>query len=330
MHENHQEHTIGNMNTSEGPAGRRREAEVALRRVLQAQDGVVTRAQAFDAGLTRDDIRARLADRRWDNPYRGVYVLAGVAPSPHRLLRMALAAAGTGAAASHRSAAWLWGLTDRPPAAASVSVSDHRHPVVPGIDLHRSRLPLAITARRGLPCTGVARTLTDCATVVRPGGLADLVDRALASRVIAVRELADATDDGGVLRGVPGRRALRHCLADRGLVDGPTPSVLESRMARLFHRHRLPLPRAEVVWGDQRQYRLDFAYPELRLVVEVDGYAWHASPGQFARDHRRRNELTTAGWTVLVYGWRDVADDPDRVAGEIAATHRKLAVAVRR
>jgi very-short-patch-repair endonuclease len=302
---------------------------VALRRVLRAQDGMITRAQAIHAGLTRDDIQARLADGRWDNPYRGVYVLTGIAHSPHRLLRVALAATGTGAAASHRSAAWLWGLTDRPPATASVSVSEDRHPVVPGIDLHRSRLPLAVTARRGLPCTGVARTLTDCATVLPPGGLADLVDRALASRVITVRELDDATTDGGGLSKLPGRRALRHCLADRGLVGGPTPSVLESRMARLFRRHQLPVPRAEVVWGDQRQYRLDFAYPGLRLVVEVDGYAWHASPEQFARDHRRRNELTTAGWTVLVYGWRDVSDVPDRVAGEIAATHRKLAAAVR-
>ena len=43
---------------------------------------------------------------------------------------------------------------------------------------------------------------------------------------------------------------------------------------------------------------MDFAWPELRLAVEYDG-AWHAEPGQFARDRRRLNRLQTAGWTVV-------------------------------
>jgi very-short-patch-repair endonuclease len=43
---------------------------------------------------------------------------------------------------------------------------------------------------------------------------------------------------------------------------------------------------------------VDFAYPELKLAIEYDG-AWHAEPGQFAKDRRRLNQLVAAGWTVL-------------------------------
>lgn len=43
---------------------------------------------------------------------------------------------------------------------------------------------------------------------------------------------------------------------------------------------------------------MDFAWPEHRVAVEYDG-AWHAEPGQFARDRRRLNRLQAAGWTVV-------------------------------
>jgi very-short-patch-repair endonuclease len=89
-------------------------------------------------------------------------------------------------------------------------------------------------------------------------------------------------------------------------------------------RYRLPRPGAEVVWGDGREYRLDFAYPDIKLVIEVYGYAWHHSPDQLAHDLARQRRLVSEGWTVLAYTWRQVADDPRGVASEIAAAHRRL------
>ena len=44
--------------------------------------------------------------------------------------------------------------------------------------------------------------------------------------------------------------------------------------------------------------RVDLAFPGQRVAVEYDG-AWHAAPGQFARDRRRLNALQAAGWRVL-------------------------------
>lgn len=87
------------------------------------------------------------------------------------------------------------------------------------------------------------------------------------------------------------------------------------------------MPKAEVCWGPDRRYRLDFAYPQLRLVIEVDGWAAHFLPEQQRRDHQRGNYLNRAGWTVLHYDWWEITYEADRVAREIADTYRRLRAA---
>jgi very-short-patch-repair endonuclease len=96
-------------------------------------------------------------------------------------------------------------------------------------------------------------------------------------------------------------------------------------MARLLHRSGAPRLKAECKWGPDSKYRLDFADPERRLLIEVDGYAWHSTPDQMRRDLRRRNELNRAGWTILVYTWKDVTGEEERVIQEIADSYTKRA-----
>jgi very-short-patch-repair endonuclease len=55
-----------------------------------------------------------------------------------------------------------------------------------------------------------------------------------------------------------------------------------------------------------------------RLLVEVDGVAWHLSPERWARDVERHTRLEAAGWTVLRYPAARVLRDPFGVAAEIA------------
>jgi very-short-patch-repair endonuclease len=96
-------------------------------------------------------------------------------------------------------------------------------------------------------------------------------------------------------------------------------------MARLLVEYRLPVPKAEVDWGPQRRYRLDFAYPLIRLAIEVDGWSAHFTPEQQRWDRRRANSLSRAGWTVLHYDWWEVTYEPERVAKEIAEVYWHLA-----
>ena len=57
----------------------------------------------------------------------------------------------------------------------------------------------------------------------------------------------------------------------------------------------------------------DFVFRQQRLVVEVDGWAWHHTPDRFQRDRSKQNALVTAGWTVLRFTWFDLADRPTAV-----------------
>ena len=49
---------------------------------------------------------------------------------------------------------------------------------------------------------------------------------------------------------------------------------------------------------------VDFAYPDIKLAIEVDGFKVHATPRQMSRDFVRQNGLVPYGWRVLRFLWR--------------------------
>ena len=289
--------------------------------------GMISRPEALALGLTSHQIRARVRGGDWEVDHRGVYHLAGSPRNGLSALRGAVLLGGPATAVSHGSAAWLWGLTSAP-ADPTITVPHNRVArTAAGVQVVRSRRPLQVVLRNRLPCTTVVRTIVDCAAIVPVDAFDELVDTALARRVVDVAALGAVATDRR-LQYYPGRRSLEARLAARGILGSPHPSVLESRMARLFRLHRLPRPKAEVVWGRNRQYRLDFAYPLLRLAIEVDGWAAHFAPEQQRRDNRRGNALARSGWTVLHYDWWEVTYAGERVAAEIAETYAGLAAVV--
>ena len=63
--------------------------------------------------------------------------------------------------------------------------------------------------------------------------------------------------------------------------------------------------------------RVDIAFVEARLAVEVDGFAWHRTPRQLAADHERHNRLQLAGWRVLRISVRQLRSDPQGVVAQV-------------
>jgi len=309
---------------------RRADIDRSLRRWLRTHHSLITRTEALRVGATDDHIQTRIRRGEWEVVFRGIYRDAATPRTPDQRLLAACLATGPYAVASHRSAAWLWGLIDQPPPAPEVTVprGDQHGRRVRGVVAHQSADldPSRTIVRRAIACTDALRTVVDLGAVVATRTLADAVDRALATRLVSVTGLL--AEVGLVARqGRNGTRATRGLLTDRGLLGGPAPSVLESRMKRLFDRYNLPSPHFEVVAGVHGEYRLDAAYPALRFAVEVDGYAWHSSPEHLQRDHSRRNRLQSQGWFILVYTWQDVVNDPARVAREVAGLHARLSAA---
>ena len=100
-----------------------------------------------------------------------------------------------------------------------------------------------------------------------------------------------------------------------------TRSEAELKMLRLIRSADLPTPRVNArVAG----YEVDFLWPDQRLVVEVDGHAYHANRRAFERDRERDAALAAAGITVVRVTWRQLAGAPEAIVARIAS-----AVAVR-
>ena len=166
----------------------------------------------------------------------------------------------------------------------------------------------------------------DVASVTSPEELEDIVDRALATKVVAidalVAELARLARPGRA-----GVEALRSALRWRQTAGIAHPSVLESRALRLLSQARVSPLAVEVRTGDDLSYRVDIM---LRpgLALEVDGYTFHHTPEQLTEDARRRNRLYLSGTQVLVYTWKDIVYDGHRVIAEVRqALAQKPAVA---
>jgi len=95
----------------------------------------------------------------------------------------------------------------------------------------------------------------------------------------------------------------------------------ERLLHRLLRRHRIGgwLPNYPVVVAGVVRARLDAAFVERRLAIEVDGYAYHSKDGAFQRDRTRQNLLMLLGWTVLRFTWTDLIERSEYVVATIRA-----------
>ena len=100
--------------------------------------------------------------------------------------------------------------------------------------------------------------------------------------------------------------------------SGPafTRSEAERRLLKLIRNARLPPPRCNVRAAG---HEVDFLWPEQKVVVEIDGYAFHRSRTAFETDRRRDADLQVAGYVVLRITWRRLADEPEAVIAQIAS-----------
>lgn len=251
---------------------------------------------------------------------RGVYRPDGVSlDATSRLLAVCLSI-GPHAAASHRSALWLWGLIDDPEL-LEVSIPVGHRPDHDGVIVHRSTdlHDRFRWTRHGVPTTTPARALLDGAAVLRPDALGRAVEQAVIDRLVTVAGLRTILDELAC-RGRRGAGALRRYLDARALGDARAESQLEPLMARLSRDHGVgPVHFQEPIVLDGARYRPDFQIPEARLVIEVDGLDAHGTRKAFDDDLTRQNAFIRHGWLVLRYTSTHLRR-PAKVAREVIET----------
>lgn len=284
--------------------------ERALADLATRQHGVVTRNQLRDLGLTAKAVDSRVQAGRLHTLHSGVYALGHERLSRNGHWLAAVLAHGDGALLSHRSAAALWGLSRAPTQPVHVT-SPHGRPGREGIRLHRCRLdPDDRATHAVIPVTSVPRTLLDLADLVDERQLQRSFEEADRLRLLSLPELEKVCERGHGRRGLG---KVQHLLYDAQWAT-TTRSPLEGRFAEFCREHRLPLPSTNVsLLGSE----VDAFWPDARLVVELDGFAYHHHRTAFERDRARDTALQAAGYRVLRLTHCRLEEDPATVAGQI-------------
>lgn len=289
-----------------------RVAELASR-----QYGLLSRRQVLALGGDDDIIRRRLGATRWSVLSPGVYSLPGWPPSWRRSLWLAHLDVGPASVVSHQAAAALHGLILFPPGPVVLTVvhGDHERPSR-SLALHQSKdlLPPHVQRTAGLPVTTVPRTLFDLSAVAGTERLGRAMDDAHVGGVCRVEEVR-ALYDQLRRRGKPGMKRLGELLAHRGPGYVPPESVLESRLLKVLHDARLPVPARQhrLPWRARAEDRVDLAFPDHRIIVEGDGRRWHTRMDQMAADRRRDREALNHGWRPYRFVWEEITRQPDMV-----------------
>lgn len=281
-----------------------------LQALTDAQHGLVAVWQLGDLGWTRKQIRCRTAglERVYDGvvrvgpeqPGRTQRWKAATLTSPATVLSHASAADHHGIRAWPRDGGRHATVT-RP---GTGGMRRHR-----GLLVHRSAVQTSVVVR-GVRCTTVERTLADLEPVLEAHEVHKAVREALrlkrttldALAAVAVQRRAERVAE---LAARYGRLGLDRCRSDA-----------EALALVQLDAAGLPLPRVNVVVAG---FEADLFFPDLRLILELDGPSFHVLKDA---DAQRTLAWTNAGNTVR----RLPTDDVYRVPGAVVGIVRAHAV----
>jgi very-short-patch-repair endonuclease len=169
------------------------------------------------------------------------------------------------------------------------------------------------TSKQNIPLSQPLFTLVDLAATLEPDPLEAAINEADKLNLVDPETLEQALDE---MPKFPGVAKLRKTLARYTRTD----SNLERRFLALLRKHRLPIPATQEHLG---RGRIDFHWPELNLVVETDGLAYHRTPMQQLEDRRRDQAHAAAGRTQLRFANLQIRESPQEVAEVLAAVMRR-------
>jgi very-short-patch-repair endonuclease len=286
-----------------------------LRHLLARQEGLITLEQAASAGLSARAVQHRVRSGAWMRIHPRLYLVGGHPLTDGTAVRAAGMWIGDAGAVSGVAAAWWHGLLPGPPPLIEVSVPHGTRRRPPdGIRIRRRDLDVRdLVGIRGIWVTAMPLTVLE--TAVRLDDGAAFLDRALQRRV-SFEQLHAAFCRTVNAKGAPAMRRLLVAAADRA--DSAAERVL------------IGLLRAEGFTGWARAisfgpYEIDVGFPDVKVAIEVDGWAWHVDVDRFRTDRRKQNALVAAGWTVLRFTWQDLQKRPTAVVAEIKSALARAA-----
>lgn len=273
-------------------------------------------------GFSSEAIQHRIKRGRLHPVYRGVYAIGRPEMSRFGQWMAAVLSCGDGAVLSHATAAALWELRPLYRGKIDVSVSRAMNPSHPGLRVHRRTLsePDA-TLHHAIPVTTPVCTLIDIAPLLSSDRLEAAVNEADKRDLVDPEGLRIALDE--VTRR-PGVGVLRR------LLDHRTFTLTDSGLERQFIPLALGAGLGMPLTGQWvNGFKVDFYWPDLRLVVETDGLRYHRTAAQQARDRIRDQAHLAAGITPLRFTRAQIRFEPKGVQATLKAVVARLRDAAR-
>lgn len=293
--------------------------DAACARAAARNYGIISRSRAMELGMSWRQIRDRVIQGTWIEIYNDMFFIAGTTPTWESRLVAAIEFAGPGSAAAGRSAAAFFELDGcrKGPIEVLTTGSLTRAP----FRCRRTKFlpPHHVVVRRRIRTTTPARTVFDLAAALPSDDLYRVATDVLRKNLSSLGEFGAVHAELAAC-GRNGTRAMADFLAEYDPQLALTANNFEAELFKVLSRAnlRLPQPQEPILDSSGRVARYDFVYPDLRIVIEADGFNFHRDPRAKARDERRRNRLTLDGWLVLVFTWEQVMFRPEEVVVDVA------------
>jgi predicted transcriptional regulator of viral defense system/very-short-patch-repair endonuclease len=278
--------------------------------LAKRQHGIVSAWQLAELGLSKDAISRETLKARFHQIHHGVYAVGHTALSQQAHCIAAVLSCGDGALLSHRSAAWLWGLTKWWPPIVEVTA------VSPRETRQEIRVHSAVTlvpedrgTSQNIPVTAIPRTLLDFAAA-EPRFLGGAIEGAERHGLLDLAATDALLKRSRGFRGVARLRNALEIYRDPAF----TRSRLERRFLAMVKRAGLPRPSMNYFI---ESYELDAYWPKERFAVELDTYDYHGGHVAFERDRLRQEDLKLAGIEMTRVTGARMDREPEAVVGRL-------------
>jgi very-short-patch-repair endonuclease len=288
----------------------------AMAKLLTRQDGLITRRQACDCGLSDSALRHRLrSGGPWQVLLPGVYgSFTGAATRSQRELAAILYAGPDSVITGPSALTWH---RIRAPRTSIVSVlipEPRRRRDVGFVRLSRtSRMPRMVFPSGAVCYVPPARAVADTVRGLRDiGDVRAVVADGVQRGAVQVRQLADELANG------PAQGSARLRLVLGEIAEG-VRSVAEADLRVLIKRERLPDPmyNARLLADGTFIASPDAWWPRAGVAAEVDSREWHLSPQDWERTLARHARMSAHGIIVLHFPPARLRTEPRAVAAEI-------------
>jgi hypothetical protein len=283
---------------------------------LRRQHDVIARAQAFERGLGREQVRYLLRDGGpWRRLLPGVYLAHTGSPSVGQRELGALLYAGPRAVLTGPASLRRFGLdvlrADVVDVLVPANVQKHD---VRFVRIHRtSRLPGGFCVAGEARYAFVPRAVADAARELTDfGDVRAVVAGAVQRRMCSIEHLVEELDHGPK----QGSALLRRALAE--VADG-VRSAAEGQLRALIMRSGLPTPMFNPRLFAGRAFLAvpDCWWPDVGVAAEVDSRAWHLSPQGWENTLARHARMAAVGIIVLHFAPRQIYAQRSEVAAVI-------------